>query len=182
MAEIIVVWILALIVIAIGWGVIDRITIPLKALAQLPQTPKRTQRFEIVIASLLALAVISIMVAAADGMEKMADLPSLLIWAGGLWLIPYRFDAIGHYWLSVFAIAAILVLFRMGSTSRPATSTHAQTDVSTQQGQDISQQEQDDTSAGVNGLGFLFWIVLIGLTVAAIAGYTSTSNAVALHP
>ena len=83
MAEIIVVWILALIVIAIGWGVIDRITIPLKALAQLPQTPKWYQRLEIVIASLLALAVISIMVAAADGIGEMPVLPSLLIWAGG---------------------------------------------------------------------------------------------------
>lgn len=182
MAEIIVVWILALIVIAIGWGVIDRITIPLKALAQLPQAPKWTQRFEIVIASLLALAVLSIMVAAADGMGEMPVLPSLLIWAGGLWLIPVRFDAIGHYWLSVLAIAVILVLFRMESTSHPSTCTHAQTNVSTQQGQDISQQGQDDTSARVIGLGFLFRIVLIGLTVAAIAGYTSTSNAVALHP
>ena len=181
MAEIIFVWILALIVIAIGWEVIDRITIPLKALARLLQTPKRTTCFEIVIASLLASAVISIMVAAADGMEKMADLPSLLIWAGGLWLIPVRFDAIGHYWLSALAITVILVLFRMGSPSHPSTSTHAWTDVSTQQGQDISQQGQDDTSAGVNGLGFLFWIVLIGLTVAAIARYTSTGNVVALN-
>ena len=181
MAEIIVVWILALIVIAIGWGVIDRITIPLKALAQLLRAPVRTIRFEIVIASLLASAVISIMVAAAaDGMEKMAALPSLLIWAGGLWLIPFRFDAVGHYWLSILAIAVILVLFRMGNTSHPSTRTHAQTDISTQQGQDISQEGQD-TSASLTGLGFLFWIVLIGLTVAAIARYTSTWNAGVLN-
>ena len=97
-----------------------------------------------------------------------------------LWLIPVRVDPIGHYWLSILAIAVILVLFRIGTTSHPSTSTHAQTDVSTQQGQDISQEGQD-TSASLTGLGFLFWIVLIGLTVAAIARYTATWNAGVLN-
>lgn len=180
MAEIFVSWILALIVLAIGWGVVDRIAIPLRAFAQSLQTPERSKCFEIVIGSLLPLAVISIMVAATDGIREMPVLPPLLIWAGGVWLIPVGFDAIGHNGLFVLAIIVVLVLFWVESTSHPSIGTHAQTDVSTQQRHDTTQKGYD-TSASLTGLGFLFWIVLIGLTMAAIARYTSTWNAGALN-
>jgi hypothetical protein len=174
MAEILVSWILGLIVIAIAWGGIDKIAAPLKMLAQSLQTPERSKRLQIVVASLMALAVISIMVTAADNMEEGIGLPALLIWAGGLWLIPFRFDMVGHYWLSSLAIAVILVPFWVGKTSSHAsTRTDVQTDVSTQQGQ--------DKFASATGLGVLFWIFLIGLTVAAIARYTSAWNTTALN-
>ncbi len=176
MAEILVLWMLGLIVIAIGWGGIDRITVPIKILARSLQTPERSKRLEIFVASLFAFAVIAIGVGATDNhMGEGGGLPTLLIWAGGLWLIPFRFDVVGHYWLSSLAIAVILVLFRIGIgiTPYPSTGTHVQTGVSTQQGQ--------DTSATLTGLGFLFWIFLIGLTVAAIARYTTTWNAGALN-
>jgi len=174
MAEILVSWILGLIVIAIAWGGIDKIAAPLKMLAQSLQTPERSKRLQIVVASLMALAVISIMVIAADNMEEGIGLPALLIWAGGLWLIPFRFDMVGHYWLSSLAIAVILVPFWVGKTSSHAsTRTDVQTDVSTQQGQ--------DKFASATGLGVLFWIFLIGLTVAAIARYTSAWNTTALN-
>jgi len=174
MAEILVLWMLGLIVIAIAWGGIDKIAAPLKMLAQSLQTPERSKRLQIVVASLMALAVLSIMVAAADNNEEGVGLPALLIWAGGLWLIPFRFDMVGHYWLSSLAIAVILVPLWVGKTSSHAsTRADAQTDVSTQQGQ--------DRSAGATGLGFLFWIFLFGLTVAAIARYTSGWNAAALN-
>lgn len=169
MAEIIVVWILALIVIAIGWGAVDRIATPLKAFAQSLQTPERAKRFEFVIASLLALALVSIMVAAADSMGEIAGLPAfLMIWTGGLWLIPFLFGAVGHYWISVLAIAAILILVWVKSTSYSSRRTYAWTDVSIQ---------QDRPPTSLTGLGFFLWIVVIGLTVAAIAKYTSTWNA-----
>lgn len=175
MAEILVSWILGLIVIAIAWGGIDKIAVPLKMLAQSLQTPERSKRLQIVVASLMALAVLSIMVAAADNnMEEGVGLPALLIWAGGLWLIPFRFDMVGHYWLSSLAIAVILVPFWVGSTSSPAsTQMDAQADVSTQQ--------ERDKFASATGLGVLFWIFLIGLTVAAIARYTSAWNTTALN-
>ena len=99
-------------------------------------------------------------------------MPTLLIWAGGLWLIPFRVDAVEHYWLSFLAIAVILVLFWVVRASS-SKQTHARTDVSTQQ--------EQDSSTSVTGLGFLFWIFLIGLTVAAIARYTSTWHAAALN-
>ncbi len=173
MAEILVLWILGLIVIAIGWGVIDKITGPIKAIVRSLHRPERSKRLEIVVASLLALAVISIMVTAADqSVGEGASLPTLLIWAGGLWLIPFRFDVVGHHWLSLPAVAVMLALFWVGNVSHSSTQVHARTDISTQ-GQ--------DTSTSVTGLGFLFWIFLIGLTVAAIARYTSTWNAVALN-
>jgi len=169
MAEIIVVWILALIVIAIGWGVVDRIAIPLKVFARSLQTPERAKRFEFVTANLLAVALVSIMVAAADGMGEKASLPAfLMLWTGGLWLIPFLFGAVGHYWISVLAIAAILIVFWIKGTSHPSRRTYARTDVSIR---------QDRPPTSLTGLGFFLWIVLIGLTVAAIAKYTSTWNA-----
>ena len=123
----------------------------------------------------MALAVLSLMVAAANNnIEEGVGLPALLIWAGGIWLIPFRFDIVGHYWLSSLAIAVIFVPLWVGKTSSHAsTQADAQTDVSTQQGQ--------DRSASATGLGFLFWIFLFGLTVAAIARYTSGWNAAALN-
>lgn len=173
MAEILILWMLGLIVIAIAWGIIDRIVVPIKILAQSLQTPERSKRLEIAVASLLALAIISIVTAATDNSTgEAADLPALLIWAGGLWLVPFRFGAMGHYWLSSLAIAVILILFWVRSPS-PSTRAHASTDVLTQQGQ--------HTSTSVTGHGVLFWILLIGLTVAAIARYTSMWNAAALN-
>lgn len=173
MAEILILWMLGLIVIAIAWGIIDRIVVPIKILAQSLQTPERSKRLEIAVASLLALAIISIVTAATDNSTgEAADLPALLIWAGGLWLVPFRFGAMGHYWLSSLAIAVILILFWVRSPS-PSTRAHALTDVLPQQGQ--------HTSTSVTGHGVLFWILLIGLTVAAIARYTSMWNAAALN-
>jgi hypothetical protein len=161
MAEIIVVWILGLVVIAIGWGVIDRIAVPLKAYTQSLRSLEETKRVEIVVASVLALAVFSIMQTAADAnsLRERADLPALLIWAGGIWLIPFRLDAAGHFLFSSLGIAVIAVLLWIGSLSYTSTRTPAQADVATQRGQNTN----------VTGLAFLFLIVLIGLTVAAMA-------------
>lgn len=184
MAEIIVLWMLGLMVIAIAWGGIDKIAVPIKTFVQSFQfqTPERSKQLQIAVAGLLALAVLSIMVAAADNdVGEWAGLPTLLIWAGGLWLIPFRFDAGGHYWFSSLAIGVILTLFWVGSTSYHSTRTHAPTDVSIQQA-DVPMQQGQDASTSLTGLGFLFWIFLIGLTVAAIARYTSTWNVVALNP
>ena len=179
MAEIVIVWILGLIVIAIAWGVTDRIAVSIKALvnalAQSVQMPERSRRVQVVVAGLLAFAVISIIVVAADnhtGKGGSGGLPALLIWAGGLWLIPFRFAAVEHYWISLLAIVVILAPFWVRRTSSPSTVAHTRIDISTQ-GQ--------DTSASVTGLGFLFWIFWIGLTVAAIARYTSMWNAAVLN-
>ncbi|MDF0651568.1 MAG: hypothetical protein P0121_08895 [Nitrospira sp.] len=174
MAEVLVLWILGLIVIAIGWGVTDKLILPIKTLAQSLQTHEWSKRLEIMVASLLALVVLSIIVTSADhNIEEGAGMPTLLIWAGGLWLIPFRVDALGHYWLSSLAIAVILALFWLVSASPSSRRTHVQADISTQQ--------EQDGSTNVTGLGFLFWIFLIGLTVAAIARYTSTWHAAALN-
>ncbi len=172
MGELLFVWILGLIVIAIAWGVTDRIAVSLKTLARSLRTRERSKRMKIVIASLFALAVLSVIVPAVDiKIGEQVGLPAILIWAGGLWLIPFRFDAVEHYWISSLAIAVALVFFWVRK-SPSSTPTSASTDI-------LVRQEQD-TSARLTGLGFLFWIFLIGLTVAAIARYTSTWNTVAL--
>ena len=188
MAEILVLWMLGLIVISIAWGGIDKIAGPIKTLAQSFQTPELSKHLQIAVASLFALAMVSIMAVAVESndIEEWVGLPMMLIWAGGLWLIPFRFDA-GHYWLSAMAIGVILALFWFGNISYHSTRTYASTDSSIQQVHvsiqqtDVSAQQGQETSTRVTGLGFLFWIVLIGLTVAAIARYTSTWNAAALN-
>jgi hypothetical protein len=182
MAEIIVLWMLGLIVIAIAWGGIDKIAVPIKTFAQSLQTPELSKCLQIVVASLFALAVFWIMAATDNNyMEEWVGLPALLIWVGGLWLIPFRFDAVGHYWLSALAIGVILVLCWVGSSAYHSPRTHASADVSIEanvsmQQTDVSMQQGQDASSSLTGLGFLFWIALIGLTVAAIARYTSTWN------
>jgi|GEM_PF-4346178 len=178
MAEILILWMLGLIVIAIAWGFTDHLISPLKVLARSLQIRQQSKRLEIVGAGLLAFTVLSIMVIAADNksvntMEEGGALSTLLIWAGGLWLIPFQFDDVGHYWLSSLAIAFTLVLFWVWGTASPSTRTQVPIEVSAQPVQ--------NTSAGSTSLGFLFWIVLIGLTATVIARYTSTGNAVALN-
>lgn len=178
MAEILILWMLGLIVIAIAWGFTDHMLSPLKALVRSLQIWEQGKRLEIVGASLLAFTVLSMMVIAADNksinnMGEGGALSTLLIWAGGLWLIPFHFDDVGHYWLSSLAIAFTLVLFWVWGTASSSARTQAPIDVSAHPVQ--------DTSAGSTSLGFLFWIVLIGLTATAIARYTSTGNAVALN-
>lgn len=189
MVEIIMLWTLGLIVITIAWGGMDKIVVHLNSFAQSFQTPERSRRLQIAAAGLFAIAILWIMGAAADQnyMEGWAGLPMILIWAGGLWLIPFRFDAVEHYWFSFLAIGVILGLFWVGSTSYHSTRTPTTTDISIQQADvsiqqtDVSIQQGQDTSTYLPGLGFLFWIALIGLTVAAIARYTSTWNAAALN-
>ena len=187
MAEMIVLWVLGLIVIAIAWGGVEKIAVPMKTFARSLQTPEPSKHVQIVVTSLFALALLWIMaVADHNYMEEWAGLPALLIWAGGLWLIPFRFDAVGQYWLSFLAIGVVLALFWMGSSSYHSTRTHTSTDASirtdvSMQQADSSMRQGQDASSRLTGLGFLFWIALIGLTVAAIARYTSTWNVVALN-
>lgn len=176
MAEMLVLWMLGLIVIAIAWGGIDKLAVPIRAVAQALQAPVPSKALESGAASLLALAVFSIMLSTmgneVDDMAGWVSLPTILVWAGGIWLIPFRFPAVGHYWPFSLALAVILVLLSVGYTSHAPTHTptHAQThmELSTQQGQDASTR--------VSGRGFLIWIFLLGLTVAVISRYIATWN------
>ncbi len=178
MVEMLVLWILGLIVIAIAWGGIDRIVVPLKTLRPWFQLSRLSRRLEVIVASLLGIVVVSIIAAATNhgvsNMREWASLPAFLVWAGGLWLIPIRFQAVVYYWPFTLAIAVLLVVFWVGNTSH--VSTHGPTQTQVQAGG--STQERQDTSTRVSSLGFLLWIFLIGLTVAVIVRYTSTWNAV----
>lgn len=179
MAVILVLWILGIIVIAIAWGGVDKLAVFIKTVVQSLRTPKLIKRLQFIGGIVLAVTVLSIMVIAADrgnlnNLGEGGGLKTLVIWAGGLWMIPFRFDDMGHYWLSSVAIAFTLALFWVWGTASPSTRTQAPINVSPQQGQ--------DTSAGETSLGFLLLIVFIGLTVTAIARYTSTTgHAVALN-
>ena len=183
MAMILVMWLLGMIVLAITWGVTDRITIWIKARVQSLQPLKPSRRLEIIAASLLALAVFGMMASVTDqGLSNRGawvSLPTLMVWAGGLWLVPFRLDMVSQHWPVSLAVAVMLVLFWVGSTVH--TSTHTPTATHVEQ-QTTSIQQGSDRSTGVTGgLGVLFWILLIGLTVAVITRYTSTWNVASLN-
>ena len=176
-------WLLAFIVLAIAWGWIDRITPWIKERTQSLQPLKPSRRLEIIAASLLALAVFGPMALATDqGLSNRGawvSLPTLMVWAGGLWLVPFRVDMVGESWSALLAVVVMLVLFWAGSSVH--TSLHASTSTHVEQ-QDRSIQQGSERSANrVGGLGFLFWILLIGLTVAVITRYTSTWNVASLN-
>ena len=183
MAMILVMWLLGMIVLAIAWGVTDRIVLWLKTCVQLAQPLKPSRRLEIIAASLLALAVFGTMALATDqglsNREAWISLPTLMVWAGGLWLVPFRLDVVSQHWPVSFAVAVMLVLFWVGSMVH--TSTHAPTATHAEQQATSIQQESDCSASVTGGLGVLFWILLIGLTVAVITRYTSTWNVVALN-
>lgn len=183
MAVILFMWLLGFIVLVIAWGGIEWITVPMKAFVQSLQPLARSRRLEIIGASLLALAVFSIMSTVTDhgvqNWDEWVSLPTLLVWAGGLWLMPFRLDVVGHYWPLSVAIAVILVLCWVGSIVHSGTNTHTPTQV---EHMDTSIQQRSEMPAGgTGGLGFLFWTLLIGLTIAVIARYTSTWNAAVLN-
>lgn len=174
MAEILLVaWILGLIVIAIAWGGMDlliaTIKTTLKDIIPCFRTAKRRRQLEIVIPTILALAVVAL---AATNQQhhtitEWARLPKLLLWAGTLWLIPFEFHAIGHNWFLFLSLGVILaLLLLLWSTSYPSLRRHAPTD--------FPLQPERGTSIRVTGRRFIIWILLVGLTVAALARYTST--------
>ena len=172
MIMILVLWVLGLLVIAIGWGWLDDITFSIKSRVHLVLTAERNIRLQILVASCFGFLGLVLIAATADDRGVMASLPTLLIWAGGLWLIPFQFHAADWYWLFFLAIAVGLAQFLVWGTTSHSTRTHPLQDTLTQQGQ--------DASISMNGLGFLFWISLIGFT-AAIVRYTSTGSMSALH-
>jgi len=183
MALILVMWLLGMIVLAITWGVTDRMAIWIKARMQSLEPLKPSRRLEIIAASLLALAVFGTMEFATDqgpsNRGAWVSLPTLMVWAGGLWLVPFRLDMVSQHWPVSLAVAVMLILFWVGSTVH--TSTHAPADTHVEQ-QDTSIQQGSDKSTSVTGgLGVLFWIFLIGLTVAVITRYTSAWNMASLN-
>lgn len=175
MIEMLVLWILGLIAISIAWGdtgMVVSVKSRVTNFAQSIQSPGRRKYAEVMIGSLFAMSVLSIMVfsghthvAAKDGFS------TLLVWAGGLWLVPFQFDAAGHFWLAFVVSATILGGSWVWGMDFPSLRMHAQTAVST--------RRRQDTSAGVTAVGFLFWISLIGLAFAAITHYTSMGTPLA---
>lgn len=87
----------------------------------------------------------------------------LAIWAGGLWLTPVGPPLIGVYWMPFLFVAIFIALFwaaappssrrtrRMGEQSTPA--------------------QEEGTVATAAGLGLLFWVLLVGLAMAALVRY-----------
>lgn len=178
MVEMLVLWILGLIVIAIAWGGIDRIVVPFKMFRQWFQPSRLSRRSEVIVASFLGIVVVSTIVAITDqgvsNIRQWVSLPAFVVWAGGLWLIPIRFHVLGYYWPFTFATAVMLVVFWIGNTSHAPIQRPMQRQVQTE----VSTQQRQDIPTRVSSLGFLLWIFLIGLTVSIIARYTSTWNAV----
>ncbi len=122
---------------------------------------------EILVALLLAFIVIWGVLAAAGERGGWGIWPVFLllfgiIWAGGLWLTPVGPPVVGIYWLPFVMVAVFIGLFWAAMPPPPRR---------TGMGRTAASAWERDTSATAAGLGMLFWILLVGLAMAALVRY-----------
>lgn len=122
---------------------------------------------EILVALVLASIVIWGVLAAAGergglGIWPVFLLLFVIIWAGGLWLTPVGPPVVGFYWLPFVMVAVFIGLFwaAMPPPPRRAGAWRSQ-----------APAQDRDVSATAAGFGMLFWILLVGLALAALVRY-----------
>ncbi len=86
----------------------------------------------------------------------------LAIWAGGLWVTPVGPPLIGVYWMPFLFVAIFIALFWAAAPPPPRR---------TGEPSPASAVQEERTATTVAGLGFLFWVLLVGLAIAALARY-----------
>ena len=87
----------------------------------------------------------------------------LVIWVGGLWVQPFGPPVAGVYWLPFVMVAIFVGLF--WAAMPPPPRRHRDQDV-------IAAPHEEERTAAVLGLGILFWVLLVGLALTAVARYT----------
>lgn len=122
---------------------------------------------EIIVSLILAFLVICGLIAFAGESGGRSIWPIfvlffLAIWAGGLWLTPVGPPLIGVYWMPFLFVAIFIALFWAAAPPPPKRTGKQSTD---------STMQEENTGATVASLGLLFWVLLVGLAIAALARY-----------
>lgn len=87
-------------------------------------------------------------------------------WAGGLWITPFGPVWLGVYWMP-FVVAGFFVALLVALTDRSSWRIHERNG---------TKSDRVERAALVTAFGFLFWILIMALTIAIIAGYTAVSD------
>jgi hypothetical protein len=86
----------------------------------------------------------------------------LVIWVGGLWVQPFGPPVVGVYWLPFVMVAIFAGLF--WAAMPPPPWRHREQPV-------VAARQEEERTAAVLGLGILFWVLLVGLALTALARY-----------
>lgn len=83
-------------------------------------------------------------------------------WAGGLWITPFGSPWLGVYWMP-FVVAGLFVALLVAAT-----------DQSSRRSYERKETEADhvEHAALATAFGLLFWILIMALAIAIVAGYS----------
>jgi phosphatidylglycerophosphate synthase len=136
--------------------------------------------FEILTALILAFAVVWVLIVQGGedsrGNSRWGAWPVFLLMilavlAGGVWLTPVGPPLMGVHWVPILFVAIFIALFRAAAAA-PARRRRRR---GAPQFVAMMPEETADTPVG---LGVLFWLLLIGLAMAAIVQYTLAGRTV----
>ena len=84
-------------------------------------------------------------------------------WAGGLWITPFGSPWLGVYWMP-FVVAGLFVALLVAAT-----------DQSSRRSYERKEAEPDhvEHAALATAFGLLFWILIMALAIAIVAGYSA---------
>jgi NADH:ubiquinone oxidoreductase subunit 6 (subunit J) len=84
-------------------------------------------------------------------------------WAGGLWITPFGSPWLGVYWMP-FVVAGLFVALLVAAT-----------DQSSRRSYERKETEPDhvEHAALATAFGLLFWILIMALAIAIVAGYSA---------
>ena len=122
---------------------------------------------EIFVSLLLTFIVIGGLMAFAGERSGRSVLPIfvlffLAIWTGGLWLTPVGPPLIGVYWMPFLFVAIFIALFWAAAPPPPRRR---------RTGEQPTPGQEGDMVATAASLGLLFWVLLVGLAIAALVHY-----------
>jgi NADH:ubiquinone oxidoreductase subunit 6 (subunit J) len=84
-------------------------------------------------------------------------------WAGGLWITPFGSPWLGVYWMP-FLVAGIFVALLVAATDQSSRRSYGGAETRT---------DHVEHAALATSFGLLFWILIMALAIAVIAGYSA---------
>jgi hypothetical protein len=90
----------------------------------------------------------------------------LATWAGGLWITPFGTAWLGVYWMP-FLVAGLIAALLVAATDQSPWRSHERKEKETE-------SDHVERVALVTAFGLLFWILIMALTIAIVAGYYAT--------
>jgi NADH:ubiquinone oxidoreductase subunit 6 (subunit J) len=84
-------------------------------------------------------------------------------WAGGLWITPFGSPWLGVYWMP-FLVAGLFVALLVAATDQSSSRSY--------EGKE-TESDHVEHAALATAFGLLFWILIMALAIAIVAGYSA---------